>query len=582
MVFSLTWLPEVLEAAGLKVAETDGWRSRGRAEMGTVKGVMCHHTGTPGHFDKNMPTLDMLIRGRSDLAGPLAQLGLGRDGTFYIIAAGRANHAGAGRWEGVTTGNSSFIGIEAENDGLKADSWPPAQMDAYRRGVAAILRKIGAQANMCCGHKEYALPPGRKPDPKFDMPAFRNEVAALLQGKSPPPPIPASDDAQRPTLRRGARGDAVREMQRLLATKADGIFGPDTEAALRAFQRTAGVVPDGIAGPKTWEKLAGPAPAAAPPAGPGLAATAAAAAAPATPAAPANLPPADDAAHPASVSGKKAIGPGGKAFATVHRQGFFTIGLTTLDGWLAARPQQPAVSPSVLRVMKAVSINEGRLEAVNSWDNSFLSFGILQWTSGSAGGEGELPALLNHLLKADPAAYQECFGRYGLGVKVASSVSTTGMLTLDNALLDGAAKKEQLRGVAWAYRFWRAGHHDAVRLAQFSWAAARINRFLNANAAGRPVRAWITSELGIAQLLDEHTNRPGHVPGSLALGIAAIGAGDPTGWKTADEQRLIDAYLKARHARTKSRMTDTVDRAKRIADLVPGKLSAERGSFAAG
>ncbi|HYN45484.1 MAG TPA: N-acetylmuramoyl-L-alanine amidase, partial [Allosphingosinicella sp.] len=233
MVFSLTWLPEVLEAAGLKVAETEGWRSRGRAEMGAVKGVMCHHTGTPGHLDKNMPTLDMLIHGRSDLPGPLSQLGLGRDGTFYIIAAGRANHAGAGRWEGIITGNSSFIGIEAENDGLKADNWPPAQMDAYRRGVAAILRKIGAEANMCCGHKEFALPPGRKPDPKFDMASFRNEVTALLLGKSPPPPIPARDDAERPTLRRGARGDDVRELQRLLGIQADGAFGADTEAALR-------------------------------------------------------------------------------------------------------------------------------------------------------------------------------------------------------------------------------------------------------------------------------------------------------------------------------------------------------------
>ena len=111
MVFSLTWLPGVLKAAGLKVAEVDGWRSRGRAEMGTVRGVICHHTA--GSATGNMPTLDLLIKGRSDLSGPLAQLGLGRDGTYYVIAAGRANHAGVGRWRGIDTGNSSFIGIEA-------------------------------------------------------------------------------------------------------------------------------------------------------------------------------------------------------------------------------------------------------------------------------------------------------------------------------------------------------------------------------------------------------------------------------------------------------------------------------------
>ncbi|MBV9882239.1 MAG: N-acetylmuramoyl-L-alanine amidase, partial [Sphingomonadaceae bacterium] len=286
MVFSLTWLPEVLEAAGLKVAETEGWRSRGRAEMGTVRGVICHHTATAGHLDKNMPTLQMLIDGRPDLHGPLAQLGLGRDGTFYIVAAGRANHAGIGRWEGITTGNSSFIGIEAENDGLDKDNWPAVQIDAYQRGVAAILGHINAGANMCCGHKEYALPPRRKSDPSFDMPSFRNAVADLLQGKTPRPPIPAADAAQRPTLRRGARGDAVRQLQGLLHVAVDGVFGPSTEAALRAFQRGANLVPDGIAGPKTWEKLAG-APAAAPAADADPPATPADPAQPAAPAAPA-------------------------------------------------------------------------------------------------------------------------------------------------------------------------------------------------------------------------------------------------------------------------------------------------------
>ena len=48
------------------------------------------------------------------LPGPLAQLGLGRDGAYFVIAAGRAIHAGLGKFKGIVTGNSSFIGIEAE------------------------------------------------------------------------------------------------------------------------------------------------------------------------------------------------------------------------------------------------------------------------------------------------------------------------------------------------------------------------------------------------------------------------------------------------------------------------------------
>src|SRR5262249_24887815 len=136
--------------AGLKVAQQDGWRSRGRGEMGDVRGVICHHTAGPSQG--NMPSLGVITNGRPDLPGPLAQLGLGRDGTFYVVAAGRANHAGAGTWRGVATGNLSFIGIEAENTGLPAEGWPPIQRDAYARGVAAILKRINAPVDMCCGH----------------------------------------------------------------------------------------------------------------------------------------------------------------------------------------------------------------------------------------------------------------------------------------------------------------------------------------------------------------------------------------------------------------------------------------------
>src|ERR671936_408890 len=78
MIFSLTWLPSVLKGAGLKIALVEGWESRGRGDVGPIAGVMCHHTVGPRVG--NMPSLNTLINGRSDLPGPLAQLGLGRDG----------------------------------------------------------------------------------------------------------------------------------------------------------------------------------------------------------------------------------------------------------------------------------------------------------------------------------------------------------------------------------------------------------------------------------------------------------------------------------------------------------------------
>lgn len=254
MTFALTWMPEVLEAAGLKVALVPGWDSRGHGDMGAVAGVMCHTT--VGARSGNMPSLRVLVDGRTGLSGPLAQLGLGRDGTYYVIAAGRCHHAGDGRWQGITAGNSRFIGIEGENTGRRDDRWPDVQLDAYRRGVAALLKHLGQGAAFCVGHREYALPAGRKVDPDFDMDEFRADVGRLLDGSQPPHAlIPAVEPsgAGRPTLRRGiAQGEAVRQLQTLLRLTVDGIFGPRTESAVREFQRLHGLVPDGIVGPKTW------------------------------------------------------------------------------------------------------------------------------------------------------------------------------------------------------------------------------------------------------------------------------------------------------------------------------------------
>jgi hypothetical protein len=271
MPFSLNWLPTVLKNAGLKVAMEPGWQTRGHGNVGVIKGVICHHTAGPK--TGNMPSLRIVRDGRPGLSGPLAQLCLGRDGTFYVIAAGKCHHAGAGNWQGITTGNTNFIGIEAENTGInkpgdpRHEPWPAVQLDAYRRGVAAILQHIGQDEGMCCGHKEYALPKGRKSDPSFDanlhnhkdMDQFRADVAAILKGTAPiPAPIKKQDSKGRLTLLRGSQSNSVNEVQKKVGldeNEVDGNFGPITEAAVRRFQRAHGLVPDGIVGPDTWAAL---------------------------------------------------------------------------------------------------------------------------------------------------------------------------------------------------------------------------------------------------------------------------------------------------------------------------------------
>lgn len=59
----------------------------------------------------------------------------------------------------------------------------------------------------------------------------------------------------RPTIRKNDRGEYVKIIQRKVGTPVDGIFGPKTEAAVKAFQLRNGLIADGIVGKLTWAAL---------------------------------------------------------------------------------------------------------------------------------------------------------------------------------------------------------------------------------------------------------------------------------------------------------------------------------------
>lgn len=165
----VTWLGDVLHQAHLQIVPLDGWQGRGR-ELSTINGVVAHHTATPSSSPDGS-VAKLLRDGRADLPGPLCQLGLDRQGRFWMICDGKGNHNGYGMW-----GNQS-IGIEAFNDG-KGEPWPAVQLDAYVKGSAAILRHLKLNEGHVLAHRETDP---RKPDPVgVDMDEFRRKVAALL------------------------------------------------------------------------------------------------------------------------------------------------------------------------------------------------------------------------------------------------------------------------------------------------------------------------------------------------------------------------------------------------------------------
>lgn len=194
------WLADAARLTGYPVVECSGWKTRGHGGFRVLEGVVGHHTADgPGEY----PSLNIVTKGRADLAGPLCNYGLGRSGTVYVVAAGVAWHAGASAWAGFKDLNDEFLGIEAESAGTR-DDWTPAQRDAYPRLVAAALFYMKRDASRFAGHKEVCLPKGRKIDPAFiDLNAFRARVGELLAdplhripkgSPTTPPPPPQEDD----------------------------------------------------------------------------------------------------------------------------------------------------------------------------------------------------------------------------------------------------------------------------------------------------------------------------------------------------------------------------------------------------
>lgn len=165
------------EPRGFIVIEVDGWETRGSADVNFV-GSLDHHTAGPLRGDN--PSLGVCINGRAGLAGPLCNIYISRSNIIYIVAAGRANHGGAGVWRGVS-GNSRFYGVERENVGYNhIEPWREDQTECAAV-VHAALGEGRFPAEMVCEHKEYATPLGRKIDAHtIDGNYMRAKVAYIM------------------------------------------------------------------------------------------------------------------------------------------------------------------------------------------------------------------------------------------------------------------------------------------------------------------------------------------------------------------------------------------------------------------
>lgn len=204
----------------------------------------------------------------------------GRGIDFATVVAQAAKETGWGRFGGVL--DPSFrntAGIKTAAGGDNFDPDAHQRFGSWAEGARAHLNHLAAYTGLAIvgdAHPRYhvvmrlpwagtvttveELSTRWAPSSSYgrDIVRMVGELAAETNPapqavSTPPRPMPV----RKPTLKRGSRGADVRTLQKKLGVRADGVFGPVTERAVREFQARQRLVVDGIVGPQTWSRLGG-------------------------------------------------------------------------------------------------------------------------------------------------------------------------------------------------------------------------------------------------------------------------------------------------------------------------------------
>jgi hypothetical protein len=253
----------------------------------------------------------------------------------------------------------------------------------------------------------------------------------------------------------------------------------------------------------------------------------------------------------------------------------------TGDAQLAAR----------LQIVQAITVNEGFLDAVRMRDRGILSIGMQQW---SAHADLELPALLHRYKDLAPDEFLLFFQLHGLDVR-ADGMDAHGNPRFMQQRIQPNGNRADL--VPWNARrdFYGGNTAGATTTFRTDWAArSRLPavaslRFRAAQileAAGRfdrivrevgsitvggnpvPLTNLITSQRGVALILDAHINRPNDVPADLQ---AAANAAGPQPNANQLDQAVTNQYAPIRH---------THNTPQRNANINALGLNPNHGSFA--
>jgi len=140
-----------------------------------IDAIVLHHTGT----NNGAGDLAHMRNPKSDVS---AHYMVDRDGKIYQLVNDqkRAWHAGPSQLHGKPTDvNGRSIGIEIVNDGSGKTAYTDAQYKALTQLVGYLKQEYKVPMDNLVGHKDVAVPRGRKSDPSanFDWNRLRKGIS---------------------------------------------------------------------------------------------------------------------------------------------------------------------------------------------------------------------------------------------------------------------------------------------------------------------------------------------------------------------------------------------------------------------
>lgn len=171
---------------------------------------------------------------------------------WIILADGQVLEGRGVRYRGAANGtndgNLRYPSVMFPGDFRASTSLTAAQVGSFRQ-LRALVRGTAPGATDVKAHSFFKATecPGKN---------ISNFIPQLMQA----PPTPGNPP-NRPTIRRGSQGSAVRCLQKLInawggaTLRIDGDFGAASDIAVRRFQTQLGLVVDGVVGPQTWTAL---------------------------------------------------------------------------------------------------------------------------------------------------------------------------------------------------------------------------------------------------------------------------------------------------------------------------------------